>query len=521
MPDRPLTRFSGMAVAFAAVGGWELLTACGLLNYSYLPAPHQILGTIRSLVRGGELARDVAHTLGVALAAAAIASTVGTAAGLVLGLTPAAHRWLMASVDFARTIPAVALVPVTVLTFGPTATAELLLAVYAASWPAVLSTAAAVTAVHPRAYDVAATLHFDRLATLRKIVVPAAVPVWLAGIRVSVIIALLVTLVAEMVMYPRGLGGGLIESLNALAPQRMWAYALTCAVLGLVTGAVLRRALHRSLSHYGGAAAGHPIQSTPVAPIRGLLPIAVLLCVWQAASAADSAESLSFPPPVSWAAAIWGLQADGVLMPAIAQTLGTYLLGLCLATVAGTALGATTGASPRLDGALAPSFDFMAAIPAAVVVPLAALLLGPGAFSGIAVVAVAASWPILLNTAAAMRAVPSVRKDMSRTLGIGPVRRWCSVIVPSLTPQVMLGVRIASAPALIVALLADVFGTGTGLGRLLVVSQQSFDAAEAWGLLCIVGLFGYVTSSALTKLGRLLDPPTEPVARHVRGARHA
>ena len=99
--------------------------------------------------------------------------------------------------------------------------------------------------------------------------------------------------------------------------------------------------------------------------------------------------------------------------------------------------------------------------------------------------------------------------------------RWCSVIVPSLTPQIMLGVRIASALALIVTLLMDIFGTGTGLGRLLVVSQQSFDASAVWGLLCIVGLFGYVTSSALTKLGRLLDPPTEPVARHVRGARHA
>jgi sulfonate transport system permease protein len=196
MPDRPRTRLSGMAVAFAAVGGWEFLITSGLLNYAYLPAPHQILCTTLSSVRSGELANDVAHTLGVALAAAAIASTVGAAVGFVLGLVPAAHSWVMASVDFARTIPAVALVPVAVLTFGPTPAAELLLAVYAASWPAVLSTAAAVTAVHPRCYDVAATLHFDRWTTLRKIVVPAAVPVWLAGIRVSAVVALLVTIVA-------------------------------------------------------------------------------------------------------------------------------------------------------------------------------------------------------------------------------------------------------------------------------------------------------------------------------------
>ena len=147
MPDRPRNHLSGMAVAFAAVGGWELLIASGLLDYSYLPAPHQIIYATASLVRDGELARDTAHTLGVAL---------------------------------------------------------------------------------------------------------AAVPVWLTGIRVSAIIALLVALVTEMMIYRGGLGGGLIESLNALAPQRMWAYALTCAVLGFAMSAVLRHALERSLTSYGG-----------------------------------------------------------------------------------------------------------------------------------------------------------------------------------------------------------------------------------------------------------------------------
>ena len=61
-----------------------------------------------------------------------------------------------------------------------------------------LSTAAAVSAVHPRAYDVAATLHFDRLTTLRKIVVPASSS-GVAGRDPGVdVIALLVALVAEM-----------------------------------------------------------------------------------------------------------------------------------------------------------------------------------------------------------------------------------------------------------------------------------------------------------------------------------
>jgi ABC-type nitrate/sulfonate/bicarbonate transport system permease component len=66
----------------------------------------------------------------------------------------------------------------------------------------------------------------------------------------------------------------------------------------------------------------------------------------------------------------------------------------------------------------------------------------------------------------------------------------------------MLGVRIASAMALIVTLLVDIFGVGAGLGRLLVESQQRFEAATAWGLLLMIGAFGYLTSALLARVGR-------------------
>ena len=76
---------------------------------------------------------------------------------------------------------------------------------------------------------------------------------------------------------------------------------------------------------------------------------------------------------------------------------------------------------------------------------------------------------------------------MSRTIGLSRAQRWGKVIVPSLIPGMMLGVRVAASLAVIITLLVDIFGAGTGLGRLLVESQQRFDASAAWGLLLIVG----------------------------------
>ena len=113
--------------------------------------------------------------------------------------------------------------------------------------------------------------------------------------------------------------------------------------------------------------------------------------------------------------------------------------------------------------------------------------------------------------AAAARTIPAVRLEMSRTLGLSPVQRWVKVGLPSLTPGVLLGVRVASAMALIVTLLVDIFGTGAGIGRLLIQSQQTFDAAAAWGLLLIVGAFGYLASV-------LVNRSTFPHSVSYRGA---
>jgi sulfonate transport system permease protein len=494
------SRLAGFVVPLGAVAAWQAVKSAGLLDYEYLPSPHELLGAAVDLVRSGELVDDVAHTLGVMAVAAAISMAVGATLGLAIGLIPAARRYMMASVDFLRTIPAVALVPVAVLSFGPVRFAEIMLAMYAALWPIVLHTAGGVAAVHPRQYDVARMLRLGPVTTVRKIVIPAAVPAWLVGARMAVIIALLVAIVAEMMMSSRGLGGGLTESMHALAPARMWAYAVACGILGVLLNAGLRRAVRLALPGAPAQSLGdQPTPSPPITALRGLLPIAALLIVWQLAT---TDGSLSFPPPEEWLKAIARLHDAGVLFPAILHTLGTYTFGLLCAIAVGAVVGIAIGSSRVIDRALTPTIDFMAAMPGAALVPVAVLLLGAGQLSGVVTVALIVSWPILLNTATAVRAIPAVRLEMSRTIGLSLIQRWGKVIVPSLVPGMMLGVRVASSLAVIITLLVDIFAAGTGLGRLLVENQQHFDASAAWGLLLIVGVFGYLMSLGLSWLER-------------------
>ena len=432
------------------------------------------------------------------LTAAGIASTLGAAVGLAVGLLPTLRSYVVASIDFLRTIPAVTLIPVAVLTFGPVATTELMLAMYAALWPVVLCTAAGrrrctPTSVRHRANAAFLPRHHrsERLCFPRLCPHGSSVRVWRRSSRC------LSRIVAEMIMYPRGLGGGLIESLNALAPARMWAYALVCGVIGFALNAVLRRASvsspgspanadgDRCLSEHG--------RTNPPRRLRGLLPVAAALVAWQLAATSDS---LFFPPPSEWLKALGRLHGCGVLTPAVVQTRFDVrtrtFRSPSSSEESSVPRSARRVASTR---ALTPSIDFLAAIPGAAVVPVVVLLLGPNQLSGVVVVALIVSWPILLAAATAMRTVPAVRLEMSRTLGLTPLQRWSKVILPSLTPGVMLGVRVASAMALIVTLLVDIFGVGAGLGRLLIESQQRFESGHGVGSAVMIGAFGYLTSA--------------------------
>jgi sulfonate transport system permease protein len=230
------------------------------------------------------------------------------------------------------------------------------------------------------------------------------------------------------------------------------------------------------------------------AMLRGLLPLAVLLVIWQLTSSTDSR---SFPPPSTWPDALVQLQEEGALMPAIRTTLVTFAVAMGIATVLGAALGMLIGASRKLERALTPLMDFFRTLPPPAIVPVLALLLGANIEMAVTVVVLAAIWPILLNTVTAMRSVPPVRLEMARSLGLTRADRLRKVVLPSLAPGIMLGVRVAVSIALIVTLLVDILGTGEGLGRELLLGQQTFRPERVWALLLVIGTFGYLLSAVV------------------------
>lgn len=235
---------------------------------------------------------------------------------------------------------------------------------------------------------------------------------------------------------------------------------------------------------------------TGTAPLRGLLPLVALLVVWQLV--ADPASPY-FPPPSRWFTETLPLLDGGVLARAVGQTALTVVLGLLVATVLGAALGAAVGSSRNLDRATGPTLEFLRVLPAAALVPLAALLLGYTQQMKLAVVVLPALWPVLLTVRSARRAMSPVLLDVPRTLGLSRPARVRKILVPALVPAVLLGVRVSGPLALIISLLVEIVTKIDGLGALLGTAQGNFKSAQVFGLLVIAGVLGFVVNWLVTR----------------------
>jgi ABC-type nitrate/sulfonate/bicarbonate transport system permease component len=231
----------GWSVVAFVVILWQVVVATGLVEFDFVPSPIEVAGGFGQIIAAGEIVPTIGHTLGITLAATALALVVGVAFGTLTGVVEILSTFSATTIDFLRTVPVVALMPVALLVWGPTTLSEMVVATWAATWQIVVSTAAGVAAVNPRLHDVAQTLRISGTQKLRKVIVPAAMPMILVGARLATITALVVAIVAEMLINPAGLGYQLIRSMNGLQPAQMWAWAIVSGFLGFALNLLLVR----------------------------------------------------------------------------------------------------------------------------------------------------------------------------------------------------------------------------------------------------------------------------------------
>lgn len=229
----------GWGIIVAIIVLWQVLVATRVIDFEYLPKPTEVWGGLKEIVSNGTLVRHMGHTLQATAIAAVIAIGLGIALGTLIGLVRPVAIATSASIDFLRSIPAVALMPVVLLLVGAASRSEIIVGVFAALWPILLSTIAGVSAINPRLHEVGRVLHLSRQERALKVLIPSAVPAILVGVRLSVVTALVVVIIAEFLINPAGIGWALAQAQSALRPDLLFAYAIVTGLIGYLINVAL------------------------------------------------------------------------------------------------------------------------------------------------------------------------------------------------------------------------------------------------------------------------------------------
>jgi ABC-type nitrate/sulfonate/bicarbonate transport system permease component len=232
----------------------------------------------------------------------------------------------------------------------------------------------------------------------------------------------------------------------------------------------------------------------------GWLVAALLLLVWQLY--ANSAQQLYLPTFTSAATATWHLVSRSTLTSDVLPSVGRFALGYAIGSAIGIAVGTPLGYLRALEPWVRPVLEFLRALPAAAILPIALLLLGTGAGMRVTVIAFGACWPVLLNAIDGARHVDPVLIDTGRINGLGRLGLLRRIVLPASLPQIFAGLRTALGIALIVMVLSEMYGASSGLGYFILTAQRRFLVPETYGGVLLLGLIGWLFSLLFARLER-------------------
>ncbi|MDO9133330.1 MAG: ABC transporter permease subunit [Hydrogenophaga sp.] len=230
------------ALVFPAVllGSLELWARTTGQGSDAIAPPTAAVRAFGGALMDGSLLEATAFTLGSAALGLLIGALGGVLLGTLLGLSRRAAQLGYLSVEVARPIPSVALIPLAMLVFGFGLRMEVSVVAFACLWPMLVLTQAAVLQVEPRLLEVARALQLSRLQRFVWIVGPAIVPRLFVALRLGVAIALVVAVTVEIAANPHGMGYAMMIAQQSLDPALMLAWLAWIGVVGYAinTGAL-------------------------------------------------------------------------------------------------------------------------------------------------------------------------------------------------------------------------------------------------------------------------------------------
>lgn len=238
---RPLP-FIPPLVFFVLLAGWELGSRYGVISNIALPAPSQAVAAFLDLVRTGMLWTHLGASLHRLIIGWTLGTALGIAIGLSIGLFSLARAGLMPLVSAIFPVPKIALLPLFVVWFGIGEGSKVATILFGTFFPTVIATVGGVDNVDRNLIRMGQSFGLTWLSIVRKIIIPGALPAILSGFRISVSIAIVLLVAAEMIGAQYGIGAYILMAGSLFATDQLIAGVAILSVLGLAIAWAIGRA---------------------------------------------------------------------------------------------------------------------------------------------------------------------------------------------------------------------------------------------------------------------------------------
>ena len=220
---------------------WEILSRLGGWSSDIFPDPFAVIVSLGELIANGTLLRHTIASLFRVTTGFYLAIILGIPLGILLGRIESIKKMINPIIQFLRPISPLAWIPLSMLWFGIGDPPAVFLIFLSSFFPLVVSTTIAVGNINKTYFQVAANFDFSRWETITKLVLPAIMPEVVTALRITITIAWLVVVAAEMIAVQSGLGYLILDSRNALRMDYVMDGMIVIGAIGLLLDYIMKK----------------------------------------------------------------------------------------------------------------------------------------------------------------------------------------------------------------------------------------------------------------------------------------
>lgn len=186
----------------------------------------------------------------------------------------------------------------------------------------------------------------------------------------------------------------------------------------------------------------------------------------------------------------------------LGQAMFQFLCALIIAVVVGVVLGILLGVLPVVNLTVRYVLEFLRFTPAVVYIPILVLLLGARPQLAIILGGIGAMWPVMYQTYYGVVGVPQILLDTGKVFGLNSAQRLRNIVIPSVSPFLATGLRLAAGYALLVVVAVQIISAVEGTGRDLATYSTNGVFPQMYALILVIGLIGLAINWALQLVER-------------------